>query len=70
MRKAIHFAESPLTRSGETRQTQLIEAVIARARSAEAKAVDLSCHLRREEAHVFYEQCGFERTSYKFIRLL
>ena len=48
----------------------LIEAVIARARSAGAKAVDVSCHLRRAEAHAFYEGCGFERTSYKFIRFL
>jgi GNAT superfamily N-acetyltransferase len=49
---------------------ELIEAVIDRARSTGAKAVDVSCHLRRAEAHAFYEQCGFERPSYKFIRFL
>jgi GNAT superfamily N-acetyltransferase len=33
-----------------------------------ADSFELTCNLRREDAHRFYERLGFERTSWKFAK--
>jgi GNAT superfamily N-acetyltransferase len=39
---------------------------IARERGADS--LELTCNMRREDAHRFYEREGFDRTSYKFAK--
>ena len=45
---------------------QLIEAAMAIARDAGCYKLALSSHLRRDEAHAFYEALGFERHGVSF----
>jgi ribosomal protein S18 acetylase RimI-like enzyme len=32
--------------------------------------IEVTSHMRREEAHTFYEHLSYERTSYRFMRPL
>lgn len=47
----------------------LMEAILF-ASGKGAIEVELTSHLSRKPAHSFYEACGFQRTSWKFVRVL
>lgn len=47
---------------------RLVREVERIARERGADSLELTCNLRREGAHRFYEREGFTRTSYKFAK--
>jgi GNAT superfamily N-acetyltransferase len=49
---------------------RLVGEALAAARKRGAVLLDVGCNLRRKQAHAFYERCGFERTSLRFVRSL
>lgn len=48
----------------------LVEAMCARARELGCARLALTTHLRRAEAHAFYERLGFEFTGRRYVRML
>lgn len=48
----------------------LVERVCEHARSAGCARITLTTHLRRSDAHAFYERLGFEFTGRRYVRTL
>ena len=48
----------------------LLEEVEAWAASRGATDILVNSHLRRERAHRFYERLGYDRTGYRFLKVL
>ncbi|HEX8642143.1 MAG TPA: GNAT family N-acetyltransferase [Allosphingosinicella sp.] len=50
--------------------TALVEAAAERLKAAGCGLLEVTSNIKRSRAHGFYERLGFERTSYRFARIL
>jgi ribosomal protein S18 acetylase RimI-like enzyme len=46
----------------------LVDSVVKMAESRGCSVVELTTSMARDDAHRFYEDCGFQRTSYRYAR--